>query len=144
MAPLDIYNYRILWVPASSQKTLNPELQSIQNQNAVQWASQYAQQVPMNLQAGIDMTLQYANPELADAMMIDPNQAGPQGQPPIYQLIQQLYQMMQDSGEINKEQDREIEGVQKLSVENADKIQEMVDRVQESKTQEDNKEASSV
>jgi len=127
-APIEIYDVQWLIIPATSQKTSNPELQFMQNQAAIDWAAQYLNVAPQDIAAGVQYALTYANPDLANLMKIDPNQAGPQGQPPIYQVLQNLTDSLKQIAVSNDQQDTELEQVQKLAVENADKIEEMKEK----------------
>ena len=131
-APLEIYNYRFLIVPAASAKTLNPDHQFYKAAEAFDWAAKYADRVGVRMTEGIDTVLNWYDGNFADLVVMDPKEAGDMGQPPIYQILSQLTQMMQQQGEAGQERDQEIEAALKLAEENSEKIEANEDKIEAS------------
>jgi len=121
---MEAYGYDFLIVPAASQKTLDPEAEFASNAGAIDWAMNYAQMTPLKVTEAVDFALTQKNPDLAKIMLQDPNAEGPQGQPPIYQVMQQIMGMLKQQGEANQQRDKEIEMTQNLAVENSEKIED--------------------
>ena len=114
-----VYKLDFLIVPAASSKTANPDLQFVKDREAVMFAAQFMQQMPVDIQKGVMHAMTRHDPFLAKKMVFDPAQEGPQGQPPIYQILAQVTQMLQQVGQQGQQRDQQIEGVQKLAVENS-------------------------
>jgi hypothetical protein len=121
LTPQDIYNLPMLIVPAGSQKTLNPDHQYLKWKDAFGIVMSTSQQIPLDIQKGLEWGLTYFDPNFAAAVMIDPKQAGPQGQPPIYMQLNQIMQAIQSMG-------ANLESTMKLSVETADKAQKLEEK----------------
>lgn len=108
-----LYSAPVLMVPASSAKTLNPD-SLLQRQMAfVEFLSGKMQMgVPFNLtKACQDVAAQFDS-RLTRDWIIDPQQAGPQGQPPIYTMLAQLgknIQMLAKGGQDHEERMKNLE-----------------------------------
>ena len=119
-----VYSGSYVIVPAASEKTINPEVQFLKNQQIVQWLATFAQQgAPIDVSAGLQFVTEQANANLANIMFIDPNGQGPQGQPPVYQVLQQLLEAAKQNQQIDQEQAQGIEYTMKLTVENSQKLE---------------------
>jgi hypothetical protein len=90
-----IFQRKILWVPASSAKTLNPDQQFARARVAWQFAQGFIQLgVTLDPQAALMDTLQHWDPQAAARWLPD-TEKGPM---PVYKILQQLAQKMQELG----------------------------------------------
>ena len=120
----DVYQGKYVIVPAASEKTINPDVQAVKNQQLVDWAAQYMQAgVPIDISEGVQHVVSQANANLSSVMFIDPNGEGPQGQPPIYQTLQQIIEQIKQISQIDEEQAKNIEAIGQLAMENSSKIE---------------------
>lgn len=124
-----IYTTPMMMVPASSSRTLDPERQRNLQMQLVQFLTPYVQMgVPIDLNEILQDVVRNGDPALVSRYFIDPNAAGPQGQPPIYQMIEQLNQMLQQVAQGGKMLEEEVNLTQQLAVENSDRIEEEHER----------------
>ena len=122
---LSVYQYDYIIVPAASQKTLNPDLQFMKWRDAFMFAIGNLQLVPnMNVEAELRRGLSMFDPQLMQTLMIDPNKAGPAGQPPIYRLLDGINKAIGQNYQIDEQQQKELESTMKLAIETADKLEE--------------------
>lgn len=121
VTPQEVYALPMLIVPAGSQKTLNPDHQYLKWKDAFGIVSAMSQQIPLDIQKGLEWGLTFFDPNFAAAVIIDPAKAGPQGQPPVYMQLQQITQALQQMGQ-------NLESTMKLSVETADKAQKIEEK----------------
>jgi len=89
--PASVYNLKVLIVPAASAKTLHPDLQFQKAQAALSFLWQYKDVVPVNIQQALTDTFGHWDPITASRWIMKPEAQGPQGQPPVYELIQKLF-----------------------------------------------------
>jgi len=116
----DMYDVPFLIIPAASQKTLNPDMQYMKDKDAFMLAAQFMDKMPIQLQEGLRHVLTRHDPNFAEVLL------GNNGsEPPIYVLMKQLFQVVTQLGQTNQSQDKQIEQLQKLAVETAEKHQEM-------------------
>ena len=120
----DVYQGKYVIVPAASEKTINPDVQAVKNQQLVDWAAQYMQAgVPIDISEGVQHVVSQANANLSSVMFIDPNGEGPQGQPPIYQTLQKIIEQIKQTSQIDEEQAKNIDAIGQLAMENSSKIE---------------------
>lgn len=125
-AGVDIYSMPFLIVPSASAKTLYPDLQFARAKDALGFVAAYQQfGVPADFHKGVKQTLSHYDPCFAEDVIIDPTQAGPQAQPPIYQVLQNLQKAVTELADIVDSKSAELTDVQKLSVEHDDTIKKL-------------------
>ena len=129
--PLDVYKHKWLIIPATSQKHLNPDIQFSRDMEAFNFAAQFRQETPMRLYEGLQHVLTRNDAHFSDILLQDPNEQGPGNQPAVYMILQQMQQMLKELGVNNQEQDEELENLMKLAMENADKVIELEDDIEE-------------
>ena len=131
-----IYDVEFLVVPAASSKTLNPDHQYLKASSALSYAMQFVQAgVAIDPQAGLRDVLSHYDPYFADIVMMDPNKPGPQGQPPVYMILQQMQQQLaQLTGQV-QEIDSEVESVEKLSVETSQEVEQSRQKTEQEEAQ---------
>jgi len=133
MMGTDVYMGDYVIVPAASQKTINPDMQFLKWREAFMFAVQFQQQVPMNIMEELKRGLAMYDPNFAQTLIFDPAKAGPQGQPPIYMMLQQIIQALANNNIIDEQQQKELESVMKLSLETAEKVDTVEQKAKESK-----------
>lgn len=112
-----LYSLNILFVPASSAKTLNPDM-LLQRQMA------FVEFLTGKMQAGVPVDLAKACRDVAAQFdsrltrdwIIDPNGNGPQGQPPIYDMLAQINQNIQMIAQGGKDLEARITNLERLAV----------------------------
>jgi len=116
-ADSSIYDHEFLIVPASSQKTLNPDAQFMKFQQVFGLMMQSLQVVPnQDVEAQLKHGLAYYDPHFADIALIDPEKPE-DGQAPIFQQLDQIKQGMEQLAQM-------VESVGKLAVENSEKVED--------------------
>jgi len=123
-APLDVYKTPVMLVPAASAKTLNPDIQFQRSQSAYQFVAAMAASgaVAADLHKGMRAVLDNYDPFFADQILLNPNAQGPQGQPPIYNMLQGLQQAVTQLAGILDQKSVELKDVQKLAIEHDDTL----------------------
>lgn len=135
-APMEVYDYDYMIMPATSQKHLNPELQFNRDMEAVAFAAQFKGETPMNLYETLDYVMTRHDPLLADIMLQNPKEPGVNAEPPMYVLINEVLKAVKQLGVSGQERDKEIEEIQKLAVENSEDIEKMETQNKEDKNAE--------
>jgi len=126
-----LYDLDIVWVPASSAKTLNPDIQLRRSINMANFAlSLQPLGLPIDPNAIWATVSSYWDANLTADWVIDPNAAGPQGQPPIYQILEQLQQQNQALGQAVQEIGQNLQSGLALSQENAESIAKLEQNLQ--------------
>jgi hypothetical protein len=127
--PLEVYGLDVLIVPAASAKTLNPDAQFTKAQNALVYLWQFKDFVSIDLQRALEDTFGHWDPVTAARWLLKPEAQGPQGQPPVYQLISKLFAavktLVADNQDVLKQLDEHgkvLERVAKLSLNTADNV----------------------
>tara|TARA_R110000822_G_C15334655_1_gene495035 strand:+ start:1363 stop:3312 length:1950 start_codon:yes stop_codon:yes gene_type:complete len=122
----DAYQGKYVIVPAASEKTINPDVQAVKNQQLLDWAAQYIPMgVPIDIAEGVQHVMDQANSNLSAVVSMDPTAEGPQGQPPIYQTLQQIVAQLSQTQQIDQEQAQNIEAIGKLAMENSQQIEKL-------------------
>lgn len=123
-APLDVYKTPVMLVPAASAKTLNPDIQFSRSQSAYQFVAAMAGSgaVAADLHKGMRAVLDNYDPFFADQILLNPNGQGPQGQPPIYNMLRGLQQAVQQLAGMIDQSAMELKDVQKLAIEHDDTL----------------------
>lgn len=117
LASTDVYQIPFLWVPASSAKTANPDLQYMKAKDVMSVAMGVAQMLPLDLQYIVKEVFSYYSPDFANKAFFDPNQQGPQGQPPIYMVLQKMQLALQNLATFvdNANQERDLKDAEKAA-----------------------------
>lgn len=119
-----VYEHDYIIVPAGSQKTLNPDMQFIKWKEAFIFAVANIQLVPnLNVEAELKRGLAMFDPQLTQTLFIDPNKQGPESQPPIYKLLEEINKAIGQNYQIDEQQQKEIEATMKLAIENSEKLE---------------------
>jgi len=108
-----VYGLPVLWVPASSAKTLNPEMQRRRGQEVLAFLTQYKDVAPIRFVEALRDVVAHWDPVRAHRWLGDPNQAEGQ-QPPIYQVLQALQQQVSQLGEAGRGIHEQLEEFQKV------------------------------
>ena len=124
IAPAEIYKTPVLIVPAASAKTLNPDIQFQRAQAAYQFVASFAAggAVAADLNKGMRAVLDNYDPFFADSLLMNPAAQGPQGQPPIYNMLQGLQNAVQQLAGIVDQKSADLKDVQRLAVEHDDDL----------------------
>ena len=133
--PKEVYEYEWMVIPAASAKTLNPDIQFAKNREMFDMAASYAQATGVDLHNGLKYILSFRDPYFADIVLIDPNEQGPQGQPPMYQALQQMQQAMDQNAQMDQQQEEDIQKIMTFGIENAERIDKIEESTEEAKTQ---------
>lgn len=119
-----LYNLSVAMVPASSSKTLNPELLLQRQMAFVEFLASKAQMgVPVDMTKCCRDVASQFDPRLTRDWIIDPQQQGPQGQPPIYDMLAQINQNLQMLAKGGQDLTTRIENVEKLAVSTANELE---------------------
>lgn len=95
-APEDMYTSKVLLIPAANSKTFNPDVQFERGVRLTGYCMDLAKAgVAVNLERVGRDTLTMLDARTTAGYILDPAQAGPQGQPPIYQTLDQIQQQIQ-------------------------------------------------
>jgi len=128
-----IWDIPVMWVSAGSAKTLNPDFQLAKSQAMANFAVSLMQAgLPADAMEIWNTVSSYWDSNLTRDWVVDPQAAGPQGQPPIFQQLQAIQQQMQQFGQVLQQMNQGLEASLKLSQENAERI----DRLEESQRNE--------
>ncbi len=90
--PLTVYGLKVLIVPAASAKTLHPDLQFSKAQAALTFLWNFKDVVPIDIQQALTDTFGHWDPITAARWIMKPGEQGPQGQPPVYDMLSKLFQ----------------------------------------------------
>jgi hypothetical protein len=101
--PLSVYDLKVLIVPAASAKTLHPDLQFQKAQAALGFLWGFKDVVPIDIQQALMDTFGHWDPVTASRWIMKPGAEGPQGQPPVYDLIGKLFQAVKTLVADNKD-----------------------------------------
>lgn len=113
----DFYKLPILLVPASSAKTLNPDLQfnrATAALNTLISTLQYG--VNADIQKAISDVMADWDPVAASRWIVPPNQQGPRGEVPIYTQLKQLLQHAQVTDQTLQQIGEAVKTVAKASI----------------------------
>lgn len=96
-----VYAARFLIVPASNSKTFNPDQQFVRDRAVLEFLLGTVAQmgVPINVQAATEDILSNWDPIKRARWLIDPRQAGANGEPPVYMQLAQLRQAVVAMGQ---------------------------------------------
>lgn len=137
-----IFKIPFMVVPASSSKTMNPSIQFRRSQTAMGFLLGVAQAgVVIDFQRGTELVMNHLDPDFAAEVVLSPEQAGPQGQPPVYTQLDKIMQALRVLSEKVGQNDQEIESALKLADENAGRLEE-AEQQMEQLEEEDREEAS--
>ena len=118
-----LFDLEILWLPASSSKTLNPELQLQRSVGMANFAMSLAPSgLAVNPESIFNTVSSYWDSQLTSDWVVNPQEAGPQGQPPVFQAIQGIQQQMQQISQVLQEFGQNLQASLKLSDENSNRL----------------------
>lgn len=119
-----LYDFPVTMVPASSAKTLNPDMLLQRQMAFVDFLAAKAQLgVPFDVaKACRDVASQF-DARLTRDWIIDPQKAGPQGQPPIYDMFAQINQNLQMLAKGGQDLTARMENLEKFTVQLSDKME---------------------
>ena len=123
----EIYDTEWIIVPAASQKTLDPDHQFLKDQEAFSYAMQFKDIVGVRVHEGLKHVLSRHDPNFAEQVLQDPEQQDG-ALPSVYAVLQQLSQALQIQQERDRQHDEELEKVEKLAIENSEKIEDVEER----------------
>ena len=89
--PLEVYALKVLIVPAASAKTLHPDLQFQKAQAALTFLWGFKDVVPVDVTKALTDVFGHWDPVMASRWIMKETQQGPNGEPPVYKLISNLY-----------------------------------------------------
>lgn len=119
-----IYDVNVIMVPASSAKTLNPDILLQRQMAFVEFLSSKVQQgVPFDVTKACRDIADQFDSRLTRDWIINPNGQGPQGQPPIYEMLAQLGQQLQQLGGYVQDVNQRLENVEKLAVDSSKELE---------------------
>ena len=112
-APLELYDLPVLIVPGSNAKTLNPDMQF--NRDRAAWDFVSTSLVPYGVvadaqEAAVDILSNW-DPTKAARWLKDPEEAGPGGLPPVYQVLQKLTKDQTEQAEMLEAMQKAIEAI---------------------------------
>ncbi len=138
----EIYEGEYIITPASSAKTLDPDTQFLKSKEALALALELKDLVPVNVLEGLSMVLNQHDPDFAQVVLGDPNAEGPNGQPPIYTMLQQIQETMTQFAEELQRNNQEDEAIAKLAVENSEEIEKIKVQDEQERISNQNREPS--
>lgn len=114
----EIYQYPVLIVPASSAKTLSPDMQFRKDTAVVESVTRILGQLGVVFDANKIAEDMFAHwdPIRTAKWIVDPKQAGPQGQPPVYIVLQKLTQQIEQDGQMIEAMQKAIQEVAKMAM----------------------------
>jgi hypothetical protein len=127
---VELYEHKILLIPAGNAKTLNPDLQFRRVQGAVEWCMKLAEYgVGFDFEAMAKEGLGGWDPQRAESWIIPAGEKGPQGQTPVYQQLgelslqgQQTQEALKGITEMTQELAKAIQEIAKLATANSEQI----------------------
>jgi len=126
-APEDIYDVPMLVVPAGNAKTMNPDMQF--NRAMAAWDFVRAQLdlgVVVDVDGAIMDILSHWDPMAAMRWLRTAGEEGPQGQLPVYQVLQQVEQKLQQNTEQDAGVMDTLKALAALAEENAQRLDQVL------------------
>ena len=126
---VELYTQRVLMIPAASSKTLNPEIQIRMGMQLVGFLRDVIEAgVGVDLQKAVEIALSFYDPKYASEVLFDPEDEGPQGQPPVYQVLAEIQEQIKALAEAGSGLNGKVTEVSKLAIENSEQIENAVKR----------------